>query len=371
MRFKKLRLVVKIVNSNYQIYKVGGAVRDKLLGIESSDNDYVVVGADPKTMKKLGFIEVGKSFPVFLDSKNREEYALARKEQKTGLGYQGFKFEIENVTLEEDLKRRDLTINAIAENRNGDLIDPFNGIQDLQNRILKHVSISFREDPVRVLRLARFQAIFPNFQIAESTKELVLDMLQNGELKSLTKERIYIELQKMVLKSNSPHLFFKSLDNLQVLQEIFPYLKIENLDYLKEIGKISNLELISILSLHIDSKILRNELLLENSIYTNILRFQRFNHLFNENLEVETILNIMQIFKTAEQLEIVISLFNKIYRKNIDQTLFHSLFLEYKDAGKVLITLQHLPKKEKISFLYNLRLKLLNNIIINSKMDTF
>ena len=192
-----------------KIYRVGGYVRDKLLGVESNDCDYLVVGATPYQMRKKGFIQVGKKFPVFL-APNGDEYALARVEVKDGQGYNGFKTNIQNVTLEEDLKRRDLTINAIAEDLNGNLIDPFGGVKDIQNRILRHVSKAFSEDPLRVLRIARFKATLPfNWTIANTTIELIQDIAQSGELKYLQRDRIRIELTKVVERGN-PYLSFKS-----------------------------------------------------------------------------------------------------------------------------------------------------------------
>ncbi len=204
-----------------QTYLVGGCVRDKLLGLPVKDRDWVVVGAGPDEMLDLGFRPVGKDFPVFLHPETQEEYALARTERKAGRGYHGFTFYAEaDVTLEQDLARRDLTINAIAEDPDGHIIDPFNGQQDLQDRILRHVSPAFVEDPVRVLRIARFAARF-GFSIADETKALITKMIADGELDYLVPERVWQELYK-ALQSDQPSLFFTSLREVGALEILFP-----------------------------------------------------------------------------------------------------------------------------------------------------
>lgn len=202
------------------IYLVGGAVRDKLLGIQPKDRDWVVTGATPKEMLLRGFVKVGAEFPVFLHPITKEEYALARTERKTATGYKGFQTVFDStVTLEEDLKRRDLTINAIAEAPDGSLIDPFHGKQDLENRILRHVSPAFSEDPVRTLRLARFAAQF-SFDVADETRRLLLSM--QDEVKSLVPERVLLELSK-AMKTRNPSKFFDVLYEVHLLDVIFPF----------------------------------------------------------------------------------------------------------------------------------------------------
>lgn len=204
-----------------QTYLVGGCVRDKLLGLTVNDRDWVVVGASPEQMLAQDFRPVGKDFPVFLHPDTQEEYALARTERKTGRGYQGFTvFAAPEVTLEQDLARRDLTINAMAETADGDIIDPFNGLEDLHNKILRHVSPAFVEDPVRVLRIARFAARF-GFTIAEETRRLIQQMVTNGELEHLVPERVWQELSKALL-SAQPSLFFTSLRDAGALSVLFP-----------------------------------------------------------------------------------------------------------------------------------------------------
>jgi multifunctional CCA protein len=179
-----------------QIYLVGGAVRDQLLGLKGADKDWVVVGSSPEAMVAQGFIPVGKSFPVFLHPVTKEEYALARTEKKQGHGYHGFVFYTgPEVTLEEDLKRRDVTINAIAQDKMGKLIDPYGGQEDLKRGLLRHVSEAFCEDPLRVVRLARFVARF-GFEVAPETQIIARKMVEEGELSYLAKERVVQELEK-------------------------------------------------------------------------------------------------------------------------------------------------------------------------------
>ena len=204
-----------------KIYLIGGAVRDKLLGLTIKDRDWVVVGSSSGEMIAEGFEPVGKDFPVFLHPKTHEEYALARTERKSAPGYKGFVVHAApNVTLEEDLARRDLTINAIAQAEDGSLIDPFNGQQDLKNKILRHVSPAFVEDPVRVLRIARFAARF-GFTIADETKILINTMVAAKELDYLVPERVWQELEK-ALATKQPSLFFIALREAGALQCLFP-----------------------------------------------------------------------------------------------------------------------------------------------------
>ncbi len=207
-----------------QVYLVGGAVRDKLLGIKSYDNDWVVVGATPEMMLAKGYTAVGKDFPVFLHPQNKEEHALARTERKSGSGYTGFEcFFDQHVTLEEDLIRRDLTINAIAMDDNGKLYDPYGGQNDLNNRILRHVSDAFIEDPLRVLRVARFAAKLASFgfTIADETMQLMEKMSQSGELDTLTPERVWQEWYKS-LSSPRPDIFLSVLRECGALAVVLP-----------------------------------------------------------------------------------------------------------------------------------------------------
>ena len=205
-------------------YLVGGAVRDQLLDLVVKDKDWVVIGATPEHLINQGYIQVGKDFPVFLDPKNKEEYALARTEKKSGEGYTGFICEFgQEVTLEQDLERRDLTINAIAKDENGHLIDPFNGQQDIKDKILRHVSPAFIEDPLRVLRVARFAARFSKlgFTVAEETMELMSHIASSGELAHLTPERVWTETEK-ALSEDSANIYFEVLRTAHCLVHLFP-----------------------------------------------------------------------------------------------------------------------------------------------------
>lgn len=200
-------------------YLVGGAVRDQLLGLDVKDRDWVVVGATPETMIELGFRPVGSDFPVFLHPDTHEEYALARTERKSGKGYKGFTFHTDpSVTLEEDLRRRDLTINAIALGDDGVYEDPYQGRADLELGIIRHVSKAFIEDPLRVLRVARFQARFAhlNFTVAEQTLELMRSIAQSGELNHLTPERVWQEFER-ALNTETPSAFFDTLTSSHAL----------------------------------------------------------------------------------------------------------------------------------------------------------
>lgn len=216
-----------------ELYVVGGWVRDSLLkkegyDIDPQDRDWVVVGSTPEEMVAHGFLPVGKGFPVFLHPKTHEEYALARTERKISHGYKGFDFYTgKNVTLEEDLLRRDLTINAIAYDKSHAFVDPYNGIEDLHKKILRHVSPAFREDPVRLLRLARFSARFPDFQIASETLLFSQEIVASGEADALVPERVFQELTR-ALGEKKPSRFFDVLKESGYLPRVFPTWRIPN-----------------------------------------------------------------------------------------------------------------------------------------------
>ena len=204
-----------------KIYRVGGSVRDELLGLPVADHDYVVVGSNAEEMARLGFKPVGKDFPVFLHPQTHEEYALARTERKTARGYKGFSFYTDaDVTLEQDLARRDLTINAIARDEHGNLIDPYGGARDLQVGVLRHVSPAFAEDPVRILRVARFAARFA-FEIAPDTLELMRRMVQEGEVDHLVPERAWQEISRGLMERR-PSLMLEALRTCGALMRILP-----------------------------------------------------------------------------------------------------------------------------------------------------
>ena len=206
-----------------KIYTVGGAVRDELLGVPVQDRDYVVVGATPDAMVALGYRPVGKDFPVFVHPETHEEYALARTERKTARGYHGFEFySAPDVTLEQDLARRDLTVNAIARDEDGNLIDPFNGADDLSAGVLRHVSPAFGEDPVRILRLARFAARF-GFDIAPETEALIHEMVASGEADALVPERVWQELSRGLMEAR-PSRSLEILHECGALKRVAPEL---------------------------------------------------------------------------------------------------------------------------------------------------
>jgi tRNA nucleotidyltransferase (CCA-adding enzyme) len=209
-----------------EVYLVGGAVRDRLLGLPVRERDWVVVGAQPQELEGAGYVSVGKEFPVFLHPETHEEHALARLERKVAPGYRGFTTQFSpDVTLEEDLKRRDLTINAIAQTSTGEIIDPYGGQRDLQARVLRHVSEAFIEDPVRILRVARFAARFAElgFTVAPDTQELMKTMVGSGEVDALVPERVWQETDR-ALGEPRPDVFFDTLRACGALQPIFPEL---------------------------------------------------------------------------------------------------------------------------------------------------
>jgi tRNA nucleotidyltransferase (CCA-adding enzyme) len=207
-----------------EVYLVGGAVRDRLLGRPVHERDWVVVGASPEELERDGFVPVGREFPVFLHPQTHEEYALARLERKVGLGYRGFTTQFSaDVTLEEDLKRRDLTINAMAETPSGEIIDPYGGRRDLDARLLRHVSEAFVEDPVRILRVARFAARYADlgFRVADDTLALMKRMTESGEVDALVPERVWQETER-ALGETRPDVFFETLRSCGALAKIFP-----------------------------------------------------------------------------------------------------------------------------------------------------
>jgi tRNA nucleotidyltransferase (CCA-adding enzyme) len=205
-----------------QVYRVGGVVRDRLLGLPVTDHDWVVVGATAAEMVAAGYTPVGRDFPVFLHPRTKDEYALARTERKSGPGYRGFTVHADpSVTLEDDLARRDLTINAIAEAEDGRLIDPFGGQRDLQAGVLRHVSAAFAEDPVRILRLARFAARWPRFTIAPETAALCARMVAAGEADALVAERVWQEISRGLMESR-PSRMFEALRDCGALARVLP-----------------------------------------------------------------------------------------------------------------------------------------------------
>ena len=211
-----------VLDSRMQRFLVGGAVRDALLGRAVGDRDWVVVGSDVERMRSAGYLAVGRDFPVFLHPETREEHALARTERKTAPGYHGFEFHADpGVTLEEDLARRDLTINAIAQDESGVLVDPHGGLRDLEAKVLRHVSPAFAEDPVRILRLARFAARFTDFEVAVETRALMRRMVADGEVDALVPERVWQEVSRGLMEEE-PSRMFDVLRDCGALARVLP-----------------------------------------------------------------------------------------------------------------------------------------------------
>ena len=324
-----------------EIYRVGGYVRDKLLGLSPSDCDYVVVGATPKLMLDLGFIQVGKDFPVFLDREGNE-FALARRERKSGKGYGGFETDIENVSLEEDLKRRDLTINAIAEDLKGNIIDPFGGVQDIQNRILRHVSDAFSEDPLRVLRVARFQATFKEFKIAPKTIQLIQKIQNSGELQYLKIERVRLEVEKSINKGDI-YLFFKTLENLQVLDEVFP--SIRNFDILQRVKPENFHQLIKLLSIHNSIDAISENLHISKKLYRESFNFSKNFQILEGKREAEKLRQLFRSYRNRESFQQDLELYSLI-GLDIDIPKYLDIFHQLQTLAKEIYTSEIENKKE-------------------------
>jgi len=298
-----------------KIYLVGGSIRNAFLNLPNTDKDWVVVGGTPKILLKKNYKQVGKGFPVFLHPITHEEYALARKERKSGYGHSDFNLNYSpNVTLEEDLMRRDLTINAIAQDLNGNFIDPYNGFKDLKNCVLKHISSSFKDDPLRVLRVARFAAYLSHlgFYIDKSTMKLMKSIVLSKEILFLTKDRIWKETEK-ALKTHSPHVFFKVLNECLALSILFP--EIHNLLYNNKITSI---------------------------MYSDVFFFKKNNAL----------LALAKISKINKKIEIRLSCMflmisfnlNENLKKNIENSKQQNFFFLVKHFCKRL----NIPKKIKV-----------------------
>ena len=337
-------------------YLVGGAVRDQLLNIPTKDKDYVVVGSHPEDMIKQGFKPVGKDFPVFLHPKTHEEYALARTEKKVGRGYHGFEFYASpDVTLEEDLQRRDITINAIAQDEEGQFIDPFGGMDDVKHKIIRHVSDAFEEDPLRVLRVARFQAKLPEFSIDPATQKLLQKIVANDEIQSLSSERMIEEIKKGLAEKGAA-LMFEVLHACGALDVIMPdanYTENQaSLEALCKLDAFQNIDLDDRLSLvlmllYFDHGIFKNSLdktikkLKINSRQTNVINhiknsFQDLIHIHDLNDESRfDLINQFDFFRRPEITYAVLDYVN---------LLCHALALKNSGADQFK---QHLHLFEK------------------------
>ncbi|WP_440993348.1 multifunctional CCA tRNA nucleotidyl transferase/2'3'-cyclic phosphodiesterase/2'nucleotidase/phosphatase [Cysteiniphilum litorale] len=295
-----------------QTYLVGGAVRDQLLDLPVTDHDWLVVNAKQSDMLKLGFIQVGKNFPVFLHPKTHEEYALARTEIKTGRGYQAFTFDTDEVSLIEDLKRRDLTINAMAIDENGQLHDPFNGQEDIKNKKLRHVSDAFCEDPLRVLRVARFAAKlhYLGFTIADETLKLMQAIIANNELEALSHERILQEFTRALNTANF-EVFLSTLQQLSAFEYILKPLQTLATIRIKPLLDAIQLQcknhdiLFALLFVHLDNEQalidVLNELKPPKSTQILSLRLYR-HHWFFSTLQQHSEKDILKAFKAIDAL---------------------------------------------------------------------
>jgi tRNA nucleotidyltransferase (CCA-adding enzyme) len=304
-----------------KIYLVGGAVRDELLHLPVHENDWVVVGATPEMMLQQGFQQVGKDFPVFLHPVTKDEYALARIERKTSPGYTGFSFNTDtSVTLEEDLLRRDLTINAIAQDDKGKLIDPYHGQKDLADKILRHVSPAFVEDPVRILRIARFLSKFASlgFHIAPETMVLMREMVSAGEVNALVSERVKQELYRTLAEKN-PEQFFNALNECGALEIIFPEIFKHFKKVLEHLKRASDLN---------QEAKLRLIILLQALSLEEIKSFCERLHIPKEDERLAILLKTNDaLFCSAKTPEAIINLFEKTdaFRRPERFSLFLSL----------------------------------------------
>ena len=375
-----------------KVYKVGGAVRDKLINHPFTDEDWVVVGAEPKELIDKGFIQVGTDFPVFLHPESKDEYALARSEKKSGLGYKGFEFFTDaQVTLEQDLSRRDLTVNAMAEDCDGKIIDPYGGQDDLSKKILRHVSSAFVEDPLRVLRVARVAARHHHlgFKIADETMFLMTSITNSGELEYLSPERVWLETEK-ALKERSPSTYIETLYKCKALTKIFPEIsrifdlasakdkidgKFHTLSILSYVAKLdmdpctrfavlfsdislgSQSTLSNIKSIDKDIEVINSlfDRLKVPNRYRNVaINFVRYKDLYHclENLEPQIILDMLKsigAFKKAENLEKFIYCCEaeaQIIQKNKDANKVHERGVWLK---QVLSQIMLINNKELIS----------------------
>lgn len=301
-----------------KVYQVGGCVRDLLMGLNPKDIDFVVVGSNENELLSLGYEQVGKDFPVFLHPKSGYEYALARTERKIGAGYNGFSVETKDVSLEEDLFRRDLTINAMAMDDNGIIFDPYGGKEDLKNGILRHVSSHFSEDPVRILRIARFSARY-NFSIHTETLQMMTEMVNNGEFDSLTSERVWKEFEKVLTEKNLVN-FFDNLETIGAFSKVPGFSSIQKKDFFKIIEEKSNNKFISNV-VHTFSQMNKKDLNnwkmpTELQKLTNHFNDWKNNELFYSYMDVEKKLEFIQQHKALHHTEDLMSTLENVVLYN-------------------------------------------------------
>lgn len=331
-----------------KVYLVGGAVRDALLNRPVTERDWVVVGATPDAMLEQGYTQVGKDFPVFLHPKTKEEYALARTERKAGLGYTGFTcYAAPDVTLQEDLIRRDLTINAIAQAKDGTLTDPFHGVQDIEQRTLRHISPAFVEDPLRVFRVARFAARYAylGFTIAPDTLSLMEEMASSGELRHLSAERVWKETEKSLIEER-PGIFFQTLAKVNALADWFVELQphVETLTSLMEHSRTPQVRaeelwaLIGIVLNDADVHTLCNRLKCPNK-YLDLAklcaRFHNELHYTSATTSLLTVLNRCDAWRKPERFRQLLTVIGIAVNNKEQQQFNHSLLNAVEAAGNV------------------------------------
>jgi tRNA nucleotidyltransferase/poly(A) polymerase len=333
-----------------KIYRVGGSVRDQLLGLKIKDRDFTVIGSSEEEMLSLGFRKVGADFPVFIHPQTGEEYALARRESRTGEGYLAFNTVTDGVTLEEDLQRRDLTINSIAVSESGELFDPFGGLSDIRGRVFRHTSSAFSEDAVRVLRLARFQSRFPDFKIAIETIDLVYQMVADGLLRELKGERVLIELQKTA-SQGSLKLFFETLQRLNSFDEVFPYLEF-NPDFFRavdcEVDSSYRLAMLFMKTPDIEKRLpLKREIVVSS-------KFLREHLETLQNLSTSSAEKRVSMLNSIRNSE---TLLNLALDKSENRTLFLEMRRLYSEASSGIESIE--PQKRRV-WLQGERLKALS-----------
>ena len=363
---------------DYKVYTVGGFVRDKLMGRDPKDVDYVVVGSTPEKMLAMGFKQVGADFPVFLNERG-EEFALARTERKTGDGYLGFAVETDDVTLEEDLARRDLTINAMAMDEDGNIIDPFGGQQDLALKQLRHVGPAFGEDPLRVIRLGRFFTRYEDFTINVDTLELAMDMVASGQLNHLATERFWAELEK-VFEEDKPELFFDYLQgiagdvHIDFFAKLLPLLTPTVLPWVMEVARFSKISdnplmnftaLVGLDDATIQTADARTQVLHHNIFQLTRLSFGRVTadriyallkgaRAWSEGTAFQDLLNASTVAVSAGE-PFVLGTTQLLLAKVVTASITAADFIDELGPGKELGLAIEKGRKEAIARLFNLR----------------
>ena len=327
-----------------EIYKVGGAVRDSLMGVKPSDTDWVVIGSSPEEMISGGYKPIGKDFPVFLHPKTNEEFALARTEKKTGTGYGGFTFYYgADVSLEEDLSRRDFTINAIAEDSDGNIIDPFNGQKDIENKLFKHVSKAFYEDPLRAVRLARFYSYkhLTEFNIDESTIKGVEKIVTSGEIANLSSNRIWSETER-ALSSDHPSSFFEKIITLNLCDPFFSELN-------QPICESQNNKVVRWAELQINNNFALGKNLPLPNAYKNIANIAKKLISIDKNVKEDELVSLVMKTDFSRDNDLIVELTSlPVYTKNRNYILRLAKVINNFDFSFLAETSSDKIKEEKI-----------------------